>query len=233
MKNMKALDKILNESSQTNCFAKNYFFAATVFIVAFCIILHAANVDSSFFIGTSSYEIHEARNLSQVIYVSSELFLRSLMHSNWQHALLNMLCFLVVGSYLERKMGSVRLFLSLIVVIIISSWALRMWARFFVGFSGVNFALYAIVIVDYIFVLLDKGRTKQRLIYGGMVVALIYFAMCFSGGTQAISFRWYPYDLLNHGGHAAGFLAGFVIYISYKVLGVFFETKTSQHNKAA
>ena len=48
-------------------------------------------------------------------------------------------------------------------------------------------------------------------IFGGAVLALIYFAMCFSGGTSHVSFAVYPYDLLHNLGHGTGFFCGTIV----------------------
>ena len=82
---------------------------------------------------------------------------------------------------------------------------------YFYGYSGVNYALYAYVIIDYLFSLTKSRRNKTDLIFGGIVIALIYFAMCFSGGTSTVSFAPYPYDLLHNLGHGTGFFTGTIV----------------------
>lgn len=79
------------------------------------------------------------------------------------------------------------------------------------GFSGVNYALYAFVIIDYIFYIFKKDKGKANVIYGAIVIGLIYLAMCYNGGTTGFGFNWYPYDLINNMGHYTGFLAGLII----------------------
>ena len=54
-------------------------------------------------------------------------------------------------------------------------------------------------------------RNKTDLIFGGVVLALIYFAMCFNGGTSEVSFAVYPYDLLHNLGHGTGFFCGAIV----------------------
>jgi len=218
---MKTLNEILNEKPALKPITKNFYFISTLFFVLFIFIMHA------FGPMRPTGQIEYARSFLQVLRINLELLHRSFSHLGTQHALLNMLCFFVVGLYLERKMGSLRLFLSVIGIAIITAWASMIWSRNWVGFSLVNFAFYAIVIVDYVFVVLNKKRTKQQVIFGGVVVALIYWAMCFSGGTTAFTFEWYPYDLLNHGGHAVGFLAGFMLCLAYNIAELFFVMKIS------
>ena len=54
-------------------------------------------------------------------------------------------------------------------------------------------------------------RRHSHEVLGGIVIALIYFAMCFSGGTSSVSFAPYPYDLLNNLGHGTGFFTGTIV----------------------
>lgn len=54
-------------------------------------------------------------------------------------------------------------------------------------------------------------RRHSHEVLGGIVIALIYFAMCFSGGTSTVSFAPYPYDLLHNLGHGTGFFTGTIV----------------------
>lgn len=38
------------------------------------------------------------------------------------------------------------------------------------------------------------------------MMALIYFAMCFNGGTYSVGFEWYPFDLIHNSAHYVSFL---------------------------
>lgn len=62
-----------------------------------------------------------------------------------------------------------------------------------------------------LFSLGNARRNKTDLIFGGVVLALIYLAMCFSGGTSEVSFAVYPYDLLHNLGHGTGFFCGAIV----------------------
>ena len=55
-----------------------------------------------------------------------------------------------------------------------------------------------------------EKRNLFNIVFGAVVLALIYFAMCFCGGTSRVTFEWYPYDLLHNLGHASGFITGLV-----------------------
>ena len=120
-----------------------------------------------------------------------------------------MLCFFIAGLYLERKTGSLGL---LALVLSNAKQHGRVCAPAkgeiaYYGDSGVNYALYAYIAIDYLFSFTKSRRNKTDLIFGGVVLALIYLAMCFSGGTATVSFKPYPYDLLHNLGHGTGFSA--------------------------
>ncbi|HIX09204.1 MAG TPA: rhomboid family intramembrane serine protease [Firmicutes bacterium] len=140
-------------------------------------------------------------------------FLNNFSHGTWQHALLNMLCFFIAGLYLERKTGSLGL-LGLVLSLAVLQGCVCAAAKGdlgFYGFSGVNYALYAYIAIDYLFSFTKSRRNKTDLIFGGIVLALIYLAMCFSGGTATVSFKPYPYDLLHNLGHGTGFFCGAIV----------------------
>jgi len=140
-------------------------------------------------------------------------FLSSFFHANWQHVLLNMLCFFVAGIYLERKLGTLGLLLFIPFAAYVSSiaWGANALSLYAVGFSGVNYFIYATIILDYIFSFQKYRRNKTNIVLGAIVVALIYLAMCFNGGTTTFSFSIVPYDLMHNSGHYTGFLAGIII----------------------
>jgi membrane associated rhomboid family serine protease len=119
---------------------------------------------------------------------------------------------LVAGTYVERKIGTVN------ILVLVASFAFFCGCAVAanhsgtsVGFSGVNYAFYAYIIIDYVFMFIDKKQTKANTIYGAIVLALIYLATCFCGGTSSFSFKIYPYDLLNNMGHYTSFLTGAIL----------------------
>lgn len=191
-------------------YSRNYFYVTTVAVVLTNILLYALlGGDWEEAYGNASVSWENSFDFGRIW----RCFLCNFSHANWQHALLNMLCFLVAGLYLERKTGSLGLLglvLSLAVFQSCVCAAAKGSLRFH-GFSGVNYALYAYVIIDYLFSLTKSRRNKTDLIFGGIVIALIYFAMCFSGGTSTVSFAPYPYDLLHNLGHGTGFFTGTIV----------------------
>lgn len=201
---------LLNDSKKSvKWYSRNYFFVATFVIILINYIV--------FFVYgrppiDAVYEQPEWKSFS----INNLLISIShcCMHSNLQHCVLNMFCFFVAGIYLERKTGSLRLFALLVIMAAFAQFATC--ANYIslrsVGFSGVNYGLYGFIIIDYIFMLLQREkRSLFNIISGAVVLGLIYFAMCFNGGTATVSFVPYPYDLLNNIGHASGFVVGLLL----------------------
>lgn len=204
---MKTFIWLDDKYKSVNRLNRNYYFVVTVLIVLLNIIIYAVcGSDTKYFGERPNWGHFSVANLFQAL-------VNSYTHSNWQHCLLNMLCFFVAGLYLERKQGSVKFILFMIVMSLFTAFAVSAndislgWQ----GFSGVNFGLYGYIIIEFIFVLDDKNsRYLFNVVHGAIVIALIYFAMCFNGGTSKVSFAWYPYDLLHNLGHASGFVVGIV-----------------------
>lgn len=191
-------------------YSRNYFYIATVAVVVTNIALYAClgNSWTSAF-GNGSVRWERSFDFQRIW----RCFLNNFSHANWQHVLLNMLCFFVAGLYLERKTGSLGLS-GLVLSLAVLQGCVCAAAKGdlgFYGFSGVNYALYAYIVIDYLFSFTKSRRNKTDLIFGGIVLALIYLAMCFSGGTSEVSFAVYPYDLLHNLGHGTGFFCGAIV----------------------
>ena len=191
-------------------YSRNYFHIATFAVVVTNIALYAclgSAWNSAFGNGSVSWgDSFDFRRIWRC-------FLNNFDHGTWQHVLLNMLCFFVAGLYLERKTGSLGL-LGLVLSFAVLEGCVCAAAKgdfYFFGYSGVNYAFYAYIVIDYLFSLGTARRNKTDLIFGGAVLALIYFAMCFSGGTSRVSFAVYPYDLLHNLGHGTGFFCGAIV----------------------
>lgn len=222
---MKKLEKYLNNGREDlRLWQKNWFFAATLFVVVLNIVLFAAlggkwhiDTDNLYSASDNAQGLYGVKShWNDCLYFKSllQVFLSAFSHFNWQHTLLNMLCFLVCGIYLERKIGSVKL-VSLVACFAFfcnSAVAANNDSINFYGFSCVNYAIYAYILVDYIFCALSKNtRNKLNVIYGGIMLGLIYFSACFNGGTQNVSFTWYPYDAFHNLGHYTGYFTGLII----------------------
>lgn len=191
---------------------RNYFYAGTILVVLINILIFA-------FVKERPWQIIEIDNYvahwGDVFYFDTTIcgFLSAFFHSTWQHVLLNMLCFFVAGLYLERKKGTLGLILFIAFSAYIAEVAIQGndLSVHSVGFSGVNYFIYATIIIDYIFSFQKHRKNKMNTILGSVEIALIYVAMCFSGGSTSVSFAVYPYDLLHNMGHYTSFLAGIIV----------------------
>ena len=223
---MKSYVWLDEKSKSLTWWNRNYFFVTTVFIVLLNIILYAAWEQPDISI-RSNWGKFSIVNLVQAL-------INTYWHANWQHVLLNMLCFFIAGIYLERKKGSLKFFLFVVILSLFTAFAVctndvSLW---WVGFSGMNFGLYGYIIIEFIFMLLQKEkRYLFNLISGGVILALIYFAMCFCGGTETVSFKWYPYDLLNNLGHASGFVVGILFGLYEEICSLISKAKQRSKNK--
>lgn len=199
---------------------RNYFFAGTVIIILINIILFAVLGND----WTNEYFPSAGANWHSVLYFDDliKLFMNCFEHANWQHVLLNMLCFFICGAWLERRKGTFGLILLVVVMASVTSAYVR--ANYgginFHGYSGVNFGLYAYAIIDYCFMFLNGTRSKINVISGAVLMALIYFAACFDGGTEAVGFRWYPYDFMHNIGHYSSFIGGTIIGLTIQLVKV-------------
>lgn len=213
------------KGKKVNWLNRNYFFVTTVFIVLLNIIVYAVHgSDTGDFKVRPVWGSFSVNNLFQSL-------VDSYTHGNWQHCLLNMLCFFIAGMYLERKKGSLKFLLFMVIMSLFTAFAsctndISIGA---IGFSAVNYGLYGYIIIEYIFVLLQKAkRNLFNIVSGAVVLALIYFAMCFSGGTVRVTFEWYPYDLLHNLGHASGFVTGLVLGIYEQTCSVISKFKSDK-----
>ena len=196
---------------------RNYFYLGTLAIIAVNILLFhflGGNFESCVRPDNGSHW-HEGFYFVPTIRV----FLNAFSHSNWQHVLLNMLCFAGVGFYLERKTGTFGILGLVVVGTYLSSIAVTAndLSVYYHGYSGVNYFMYAYIIIDYVFSFRKSRRNKTNTITGGIILALMYLAMCFTDATSGIPFAWYPYDLLNNLGHGSSFIVGLVFALVVQV----------------
>lgn len=197
---------------------RNYFFAGTLLVVLINILIQVITPKHLWFykwVPHSWTSVLSFFNLFQH-------FVSAFLHSNWQHVLLNMLCFLICGAWLERRKGT----LQILGLVFVMAWVAEAFvgandlSLASVGFSGVNYALYAYAIIDYCFLFRKPTRTKINVISGGILMALIYLAACFSGGTSEFAFCWYPYDFMHNMGHYSSFLAGAILGLTVQLVKI-------------
>ncbi len=199
---------------------RNYYFVTTVFITLLNIILYAA-CDKPWIAIRPDWYSFSVENLVQAL-------INTYWHLNWQHVLLNMLCFFIAGLYLERKKGSLKFFLLIIVMSLFTAFAscTNDISLDWTGFSGMNYGLYGYILIEYPLMFIQKkNRYLFNIISGAVILGLIYFAMCFCGGTSTVSFEWYPYDLLHNSGHASGFVVGLVFGLYEQICALISKSK--------
>ena len=201
---MKYID---DETKVTKWYTKNLFYVCTIFIILVNIF--------AFGVGGSDWAPHRGDSEWNSVLNFKNLvacFLNNYEHSNWQHCLLNSLCFLIAGSYVERKIGTVNLFVLTLTLSFFCGCATNANSRGEShGFSGVNYGIYAYIIIDYIFMFVYKKQTTTNVLYGAILLALIYLATCFCGGTSTFTFTLYPYDLITNMGHYTSFLTAAIL----------------------
>lgn len=194
---------------------RNYFFAGTILVVLVNVIVYAVAPNREWLNAMPTGGTWGSTLTFQRLF---RHFASSFAHFNWQHVLLNMLCFLICGAWLERRKGT----FPLIVLVFVMAWVTGAFIGandhgFSVGYSGVNYGFYAYAIIDYCFLFRKQTRTRFNVISGAILMGLIYFAACFSGGTSTVTFVWYPYDFMTNMGHYSGFFGGAVLGISLQL----------------
>lgn len=209
---MKIID---DKNKKLTIFTRNYFFIATLLVVAINIFLFA-------FLG-SKWET-TLFNENRSTYNFMNALFGSLSHADWEHVLLNMLCFFVCGLYLERKIGSIKFFILVFIICFISRMAIVTISLSVSGhgFSSANYAIYGIVIVNYFSALVKSFVKKEKNlfnnIFGAIVIGLMILAFCYEGGNS-FPFTYYPKDLLRSvhwPGFVVGLMFGVILQIDWK-----------------
>ncbi|MDE7379732.1 MAG: rhomboid family intramembrane serine protease [Clostridia bacterium] len=230
---MKITDVLDDQNKKLKWWSRNWFFASTVAVIAINLLIYFFANDWQWDAFPMSYG--NVNHWHDVFYFTPtwRSFFSSFSHANVQHVCLNMLCFLIAGAYIERKYGSISLFLTVIIAAYLSAVAINAndLSANSHGFSGVNYFLYAYIIVDYVFYFIEKKRNKVTTIFGAVVVALIYLASCFNGETETFSFAWYPYDLSHNIGHYSSFLIGLVCTLALRLVQLKTRRETTEEIK--
>ena len=204
---------ILNVKEKKSLLSKNFFFLGTVFVIMLNFIMFNYFNEPIEFDQINNWKnCFDFRNL--VIH-----FLSAFRHSNNHHIILNSLCFLIAGGYIERRCGSIKL-LALVFIFALFGESMTVANHTGTGgrgFSGVNYSFYAYIIVDFIFSFKSIKAEKRELVLSIIVLCLIYLASCFCGGTKTFVFAFYPYDLMYNLGHYTGFLSGLILTVVMKI----------------
>ena len=188
---------------------RNYFYIGTLFIIGLNFLLFFV-LEKGWSYQMCDPDVSPGAQLNFINFVCS--FLNCFAHSSLDHVLGNMICFLVIGTFLERKYGSLPIIGLTFFVALFASLAVSangvdaVWG----GFSIVNFAFYGWILIDFLFLFKKGKKSKANIIYGAVILALIYLFMCCKN-FSTFSFVWYPDDLLCYLGHYTGFLVGMIL----------------------
>ena len=185
---------------------KNYFFITTIFFIALNILIYAFfKTDLSYKYRVVSQDWNSILNFKCLF----SAIINNISHGSWEHVLLNMFpVFFITSIYLERKFGSVKHFLIILLSIIVSAAFVsgNHQDLGYVGWSCVNSALMGFFIISYFFSLNKREKTNGNLIYGTITFICVFV------------FLWWKIwevdasdDLIRNMGHYSGFLAGIII----------------------
>ncbi len=205
--------KVIDDKSKKklNWWNRNYFFIGALLVIAANLLIFAFANDWY----VNLFKVEGGDHWNDIFYFTPTLltFFSSFSHASWQHVLLNMLCFLVAGIYIERKRGSISTILLVVFAAFISALAITTNALSVgsVGFSGVNYFLYAYIIIDYLFSFQKTERNKFNTIFGGIVLVIIYLATCYNESLAEFAFTWYPHNLIHNLAHYSSFIAGLIV----------------------
>lgn len=209
--------KVIDDASKKplKWWNRNYFYVATIIIIAVNIVIYAT-VKSPFthLAGDRNPGWGDMLNITNI----TRGFLDAFAHADWGHVLGNMVCFLGIGLYIERKWGSLKLLISIPLLAFIDGIVTigNSLGIDFVGFSGMLYIFYAFIIVDYIFSFQKRYRNRTNIIWGAITLGLIYLAMC-NVDFLTFSFKWWPIDFFTNMGHYAIFYIGIVIALLYEI----------------
>ena len=215
------LDDTKKKKSALN---RNYFYITTIFFIALNLCIWALAGTKLHYGCLPKNELDWDNFLDFQALFSA--IINNISHWSWEHVLLNMLVSsLVVSLYLERRFGSLKYFLIVTVLIVVSAAfvAGNNQSLNYAGFSCVNFALYAFFIVTFFFSLSKRERSKGNVIFGvvilmGVLVFMIWEiwdAVEIYGATASAS------DLFYNKGHYSGFIAGLIVVLVLQITKVF------------
>ena len=199
-------------------FNMNYCFLGTTFVVVLCLFLYAT---------VWSHGMPKINLRGQTWDATLKFngiiagWVNSFGHASWTHVIANMVLFTLCGLYFERKMGTLPWLLLIPALAFFTAGAtgLNSQSTGGVGYSGVNYCLFAMLLVHYIvsFERDFRRKNKLNLILGAVVIVVTAFSMFNTGSERDFGFLWYPYGLTNNMGHYSSFLVGLVIIAAYYV----------------
>ena len=208
--------KFIDDKNKTvRWYNRNYFYAGTILLILVNVILFWQ-------LGNGwCFKLYDANaNWGDFRFINFlNIAFTSLSHSSWEHVLGNIINLLVVGLYLERKYGTFNfLFLNVLLIFTVGALASHVFGNVnHHGYSGVNWALYGIIITDYIFSFKKERRNLTNIILGAVVLVYIYlFSMCY-GGNAFIDVTYYPANLIHNMGHWSALFWGLLFGLFYQL----------------
>ena len=209
---MKFVDYKNKEINKQN---RNYFWIVSISYCALLILIYAC-------LGTS-HIIQDGLNTRWEHFDGIRSWLigleRIYTHSSWLHVLHNCLGFMFGAFYIERKMGSLNFAMLLGAFTILFANTVDGGC----GNSMIWFALYAYMLVDYLFSFRKGKRNITNIIVGAVCLALEYIRSGFfdmSGG--GIGWGFAPVQLY---GHFEGFVMGLGVALIVQVAVIKTEKK--------
>lgn len=198
-----------NENKNLTWYNRNYFYLGTIIFILLNIVLFASlksNWNNAF--DSSVVNWKDPFNFQLLL----KAILSSFEHADWGHVLTNMGCFLVCGIYIERKTGTLNFILLILSLLVFESsmCACVVMNLNWHGFSGVIFACYAFIFVNYCFSFSSK-QNKFDIIFGALTCLVIYILMSGIITDSGLKFYGYPWNLIYNASHYSGFLAGLII----------------------
>ena len=211
-----------DRTKKINWWNRNYLFIGTFIIIAVILCLYGTGVDRH--IGNpEDYDWYGFANLSNFF----QNFVNCFFHLDWPHVIFNSVSIFICGLYTERKIGSIpMLLLTLLLAIFASAFiGSNNLSTNWVGLSSVIYAFYGFIFIEYLFSLKKERRSKFNIIFGIVILALIWFLMClntttgtwFSVGPYNVGMSWIPHELLYNGAHYTGFLAGVITCFLFEI----------------
>ncbi|MDR3313580.1 MAG: rhomboid family intramembrane serine protease [Oscillospiraceae bacterium] len=196
---------------------RNWLFAGSAFVIILNIALFAAlgsgeNWCYWFYRSSPEWEAFVPLNLLAAL-------TSSFGHLSWSHVLMNAFAFLGCGLYLERRTGTLKLLLLVLIFAFFSAGLLAVVfnrANEGVGYSGVNYAFIAYIVLDY-FTTVKRSDRFQR-VFGGIAVFCLVLGSFVDAEAAGFPLAYYPVNLAHNVAHYSGLFAGAAIWAFERVV---------------
>lgn len=198
-------NSVLNYANKKqNWFNRNYCYLATLIIMgALC---------ACFFLLSDKFAAIVATDIRW------NAVLEPLRHANLGHLIGNLISFFVVSIFLERHFGSIKYFLIVVFSFVPASLATFAFSGSWdgVGFSVVNYFLFALFACVILFHFKNYFFGKAKWIFPLVILGLLMLLMCWNGETTSVEgfFKFGVFtSLLDNVGHWSSAIIGLNIAI--------------------